>query len=324
MFSIIIPVYNKSAYIEKCLQSVFDQTFHDFEVIIVNDGSTDDGAVKAEKFKVKDSRFKVVNQANEGVSVARNNGVKEAKYDFIAFLDADDWWEPDFLSEMKRLIEDFPEAGIYGSGYYLIKNGHKRVAPIGIDSAFKKGIINYFSVYAKTLCMPLTSISAVMRKEIFSSMEGFKPELKLGEDFDLWLRIALKYPVAFLNKPLADYNQDVELNNRAVGKLHDPENHILFNLGFLKEEEKANPDLKHLLDNLRVYSLLPYYLSDDYQPFALDELKKIDWKGQPGHQRLLYHTPVFLLKFRQQFLLTGSQIKQRILNSSLIIKVRTN
>jgi glycosyltransferase involved in cell wall biosynthesis len=323
MFSVIIPVYNQSTYIEKCLQSVFDQTFQEFEVIVVNDGSTDDGSEKIEKFRLQDSRFKVVNQANEGVSVARNNGVKAAKYDYIAFLDADDWWEKDFLGEMKCLIEDFPEAGIYGSGYYLIKNGHRRVAPIGIDNDFKKGIINYFSVYAKNLCMPLTSISVVMRKEVFFSEGGFKPILKLGEDFDLWLRIALKHTVAFLNKPLADYNQDVELNNRAVGKLHDPENHILFNLEFLKEEEKAKPELKHLLDNLRVYGLLPYYLSDEYRLSALSELKKVDWSSQPGQQRLLYHTPVFLLKFRQQFLLTGSQIKQRILKSSLFIKGRT-
>jgi glycosyltransferase involved in cell wall biosynthesis len=315
MFSVVIPLFNKSTYIEKCLQSVLNQTCQDFEVIVVNDGSTDDSVEKVEKFNVQSSKFKVISQSNTGVSAARNNGVNAAKFDYIAFLDPDDWWEPTFLEEMKSLIESFPEAGIYGSGYSLVKNKRKRIAPIGIDRTFDKGIINYCRVYSKTLCMPLTSISVVIPKTIFESENGFKPALKLGEDFDLWIRVSLKYPVAFLNKPLADYNQDADLSGRAVGNLHNPENHVLWNLEYLANEELSDPDLKQLLDNLRVYGLLPYFLTREYRSLAKQELDKVDWKNQPVTARMRYTKPRFLLKIESRFYYAGSRIKQSLLRN---------
>ena len=120
-----------------------------------------------------------------GVSTARNNGVKVAKYELIAFLDADDWWEPTYLAEMKNLLEAYPAAGIFGSGYYLVKNGVSRVATVGVDHSFTMGLINYFQVYSRNLCMPLWTCSTVIRKSVFDAEKGFKPGLKLGEDFDL-------------------------------------------------------------------------------------------------------------------------------------------
>jgi glycosyltransferase involved in cell wall biosynthesis len=308
VISIVIPLYNKSAYIEKCLQSVLDQTVQDFEVIGVNDGSTDNGAEKVEKYKVQSSKFKVISQENSGVSTARNNGVKVAKYDYIAFLDADDWWEPAFLEEMKNLIESYPEAGVYGSSYYLVKNNRKRIAPVGVEKPFNEGIINYCRVYSKTLCMPLTSVSVIIRRTIFELENGFKPVLKLGEDFDLWIRVALKYPVAFLNKPLANYNQDVELKTRSVGNLHHPENHILWNLDYLSEYELSDPGLKQLLDNLRVYGLFPYFLNRKYRLLARQELDKVDWKNR-------YKTPICFLKAERLFMRLGSKIKQWLISS---------
>ena len=317
MFSVIITLYNKTLYIEKCLRSVLDQTCQDFEVIVVNDGSTDDGAEKAEKFKVQSSKFKVISQLNTGVSTARNNGVKAAKFDYIAFLDADDWWEPTFLEEMKGMIEEYPQAGIYGSSYYLIKNSRKRIAPIGVEPSFHKGIINYCRVYAKTLCMPLWTCAVIVPIKALKSENGFKPILKLGEDFDLWIRIVLKYPVVFLNKPLANYNQDVDLAYRAVGNLHNPENHVLWNLEYLANEELSDPDLKQLLDNLRVYGLFPYFLTGEYRRLAKQELDKVDWKNQPVTARRRYSRPVFLLKIESRFFWFGSKIKQFLLRNLL-------
>ena len=109
MFSVIIPLYNKAAYIEKAINSVLAQNFKEFELIIVNDGSTDDSFSKltviCNRLSVENpeifNKIKIVQQENQGVSTARNNGVKIAKYDYIAFLDADDWWESTFLEEMK-------------------------------------------------------------------------------------------------------------------------------------------------------------------------------------------------------------------------------
>ena len=109
MFSVIIPLYNKALYVEKAVRSVWSQTYRDFELIIVDDGSTDGSLSVVESLCSELSqtdlkaKFNIVSQKNSGVSTARNNGVKSARYPYICFLDADDWWEPTFLAEMSRV-----------------------------------------------------------------------------------------------------------------------------------------------------------------------------------------------------------------------------
>lgn len=296
MFSVIIPLYNKAPYIAKAIESVLGQTYRDFEVIVIDDGSTDQSLEVAKTFENKS--ITIISQPNSGVSTARNNGVKIAKHPYICFLDADDWWHPTFLEEMKRLITDFPDAGIYGSGYYIVKNGQERIAPIGVPQGFEQGIIDYCEVYAKTLCMPLTSISVVIPKHIFDEEKGFKSQLKFGEDFDLWIRIALKHKVILVNKPLAYYNQDVDLNNRgvAVHKIYSPVNHFIFNLDYLYDSEKNNHRLKILLDKLRVYILLKYRMQRAFPKEYSAEIKKVDFSVQPLGVRLQYYLPVWFLK----------------------------
>lgn len=296
MFSVIIPLYNKAPYVAKAIESVLGQTYRDFEVIVIDDGSTDQSLEVAKTFENKS--ITIVSQPNSGVSTARNNGVKLAKHPYICFLDADDWWHPTFLEEMKRLITDFPDAGIYGSGYYIVKNGQERIAPIGVPQGFERGIIDYCEVYAKTLCMPLTSISVVIPKHIFDEEKGFKSQLKFGEDFDLWIRIALKHKVILVNKPLAYYNQDVDVNNRgvAVHKIYSPVNHFIFNLDYLYDSEKNNHRLKILLDKLRVYILLKYRMQRALPKEYSAEIKKVDFSVQPLGVRLQYYLPVWFLK----------------------------
>lgn len=296
MFSVIIPLYNKAPYVAKAIESVLGQTYRDFEVIVIDDGSTDQSLEVAKTFENKS--ITIISQPNSGVSTARNNGVNLAKYPYICFLDADDWWHPTFLEEMKRLITDFPDAGIYGSGYYIVKNGQERIAPIGVPQGFERGIIDYCEVYAKTLCMPLTSISVVIPKHIFDEEKGFKSQLKFGEDFDLWIRIALKHKVILVNKPLAYYNQDVDVNNRgvAVHKTYSPVNHFIFNLDYLYDNEKNNHRLKILLDKLRVYILLKYRMQRAFPKEYNAEIKKVDFSVQPLGVRLQYYLPVWFLK----------------------------
>ena len=125
-FSIIIPLYNKAPYIERAINSVLNQSLQNFEIIVVNDGSSDGG----EKIvtKIVDERLKLVSQKNAGVSAARNTGAKEAQYEYLAFLDGDDTWEPNFLSEIVKLIGNFPDAGIYGTSNSFIYPNGKKVA----------------------------------------------------------------------------------------------------------------------------------------------------------------------------------------------------
>jgi len=261
-------------------------------------------------FGAFNKKITIIEQQNQGVSVARNNGAKIAKYDYITFLDADDWWEPAFLEHMKGLIEEFPQAGIYGSSYFKVKNGKNIQANIGVESGFKSGLINYCQVYAKTLYMPLTSISTIIKRTIFESEDGFKPMLKLGEDFDLWLRVCMKYPVAFLNIPLAYYNQDVELKNRAIGpKLYEPGQHMLFTD---YSEFISDPDFRNLFEKLAVYSLLPYYLDNKNKKQVDLILKGIDWKNHSYGDRLYYLIlPKTVVKLWTKFLKLGSMAKQK-------------
>ena len=315
MFSVIMPLYNKAPYVEKAVGSVLAQTFKDFELIVVDDGSTDNSleivqSVALDEVEVfKTSKIQIIEQKNAGVSTARNNGVKLAKYDYITFLDADDCWDEHFLEEMKCLIEKFPEAAMYGCSYYLLKNGQNKIAPIALPENFEAGYIDYIKVYSERLCMPITSITAVLRKTAFDETGGFKPQLRLGEDFDVWLRIALKHKVAFVNKPLAYYNQDVDLQNRGVQRLRNPQENMLWHLQDFENQADKTPYLKQLLDNLRVYSLFPYFLDKNYRETAKTELAKIDWTKQPKAAKRRYEMPVWLLKLRWQIQTTGSKCK---------------
>ena len=311
MFSIIIPLYNKAAYIEKALQSVLSQTFKEFELIVVDDGSTDNSLEIVQKFK--NSKVQIIEQANSGVSTARNNGVRLAKYDYIAFLDADDWWAPDFLLEMKDLITDFPEAVLFSSSYFKVKNGKNIPAKIGVSAGFERGYFDYCKTYSASLYMPVWTGAAILKKSVYEEMNGFKPTLKLGEDFDLWLRVALKYKVALLNKPLAYYNQDVDLQTRAVGKLRNPQEHMLWHLEDFESQSDKTPYLKQMLDNLRVYGLFPYYLDKNYREKASTELAKVDWAKQPKSAKLQYDLPVWYLKMNLQIRNIGSYFKTLLL-----------
>ena len=310
-FSVIIPLYNKGPYISKTLASVIEQTFRDFDVVVVDDGSTDNSFEVAQSvLKNADVKHQLIRQENAGVSMARNNGVLATTGDYICFLDADDWWAPSFLERMDWLIDEYPDAGIYGTNYFCVKNDRQRICVTTAET----GYINYCRSYAEKLQMPLTSISVAIPREVFQRTGGFKPHLKLGEDFDLWIRIALSHKVAFLDEPLAYYFQDSNPVWRGTGHLTDPKAHMLWNLDYLSEEEKKNPDYKQLIDNLRTYSLLPYYLANQYHQAAKLELAKVDWRKQPRKTVFLYRCPVWLLRLRRRFRKTGSIIKQRIIS----------
>lgn len=332
-FSVIIPLYNKASYVRKALELVLAQTYTDFELIVVDDGSTDDSAEIAEQFiderlKVKDSNnsiaetnaynlspinYKLIRQANAGVAAARNNGVAQANGDYLAFLDADDWWEPTYLKRMAQLIEDYPDAGLYASNYVYYKPGKTHVA-LNIPT----GYINYPKAYYEGGAMPVTSITAIIPHEVFDEMGGFPEGIKLGEDFLLWAKIALQYKVAFLNEALAWYNNDVPVNLRATRNLHHPNNHMLFRMDDIASSlsplaSSLKSDWQSLIDKLRVNGLLEYWMSDEYHDLAVLELAKVDWSKQPRSVKQMYKTPIWMLKLKRQVMKWGSAVKQLII-----------
>lgn len=312
-FSVIVPLFNKAPYVKKALDSVIGQSFRDFELIVINDGSSDDSFDIAketlETSKLAD--YQLIHQNNAGVSIARNNGVAASHGDYLCFLDADDWWASSFLERMDWLIREYPEAGIYGTNYFYVKNGRQSISVTTADT----GYINYFKAYAERLQMPLWTGAVCIPRSVFFEMGEFEPGLKLGEDFCLWIKVVLRYKVAFLNEPLSFYFQDSDATWRLVGRLHAPETHMLWNLQHLESEEEHNSDYKLLIDKLRTYSLLPYYISRQYRNAARHELAKVDWGKQSKKTVFLYKMPVFFLKCRQVFYRLGSFLKQAIIKN---------
>lgn len=151
MISVVIPLYNKAHTIVNTLNTVFAQTYQDFEVVIVNDGSTDN-SVEVVQQHFNDKRIRIIHQKNAGVSVARNRGVDESKGDYIAFLDGDDEWHPDYLSIINDTISKYPQAGMICTGGLI---GNKKKSKQGwlqdCQEIFRKNLSNKF--LRKSVCI---------------------------------------------------------------------------------------------------------------------------------------------------------------------------
>ena len=157
-------------------------------------------------------------------------------------------------------------------------------------------------------------------------MGGFPVGIKLGEDFLLWAKTALHYKVAFCEKPLAYYNNDVPASLRATRNLHKPEHHMLFNLKPIEaeieckvESVKCKEEWKALLDKLRVSGLMEYWLDDRYHAVAAEELHKVDWSKQPRSARVQYEKPIWWLKVKRWIMRAGSYCKQKLIKLYLFV-----
>lgn len=283
-FSIVIPLYNKAPYVTKAIESVLEQTFDDYELVIMDDGSKDNSFEIARMAIQSHGNCHLYRQKNAGVSMARNNAVAISRGEYLCFLDADDWWESTFLEEMDQLINEFPDAGIYGSNYNIVnETRHKtRVASVGVDEGFVKGYIDYCQVYAKTLYMPLWTGAVCIPRHVFDAVGGFNPQLKMSEDFDLWIRIVLHHKAAFLNRPLSNYNQDVYAAPRALGSLPQPQNQFAFCADYLKEDMEKDAALKYVVEYVQISCLRDYYLSKAYHAEAKKVLDGIDLEPHKG------------------------------------------
>ena len=200
-------MYNKEEYIEKTLRSVLSQTMETFEVIIVNDGSTDDSIKKVEQFQ--DSRIQLIHIVKSGVSKARNTAIKNAKYSWIAFLDADDWWAPTFLEEILTTIKQFPNYKVFATGRSLVyKNRKQRYKHSYLPVDGTLGTVNYYEIIGHYLLPPINSSCAVIDKKLLEESGMFNENQKFHEDHDLWMRICNKELIAYNNKNLTFYRKE--------------------------------------------------------------------------------------------------------------------
>jgi glycosyltransferase involved in cell wall biosynthesis len=209
-FSVVIPLYNKEKSVKLALGSVLSQTHDAFEIIVVDDGSTDSSpSIVA---AMRDARLRLVHQPNSGAAAARNAGARIARSDFIAFIDADDYWKPDFLETINRLVDIHPGAGFYATAYQREeKNGRLvtlKLAPC--IAAMQPGRMqNYF--HAATFGEePFIPSSTCILRNAFESLGGFKAGVKIGEDLDIFARVALRYDIIYTPEPKALYRRTAE------------------------------------------------------------------------------------------------------------------
>lgn len=206
MISVVIPLYNKATSISSTLECVLNQTFTDWEVVVVDDGSTDDSANIVRS--MGDSRIRLIRQPNAGVSAARDRGAIEAEGEFIAFLDADDEWDKNYLSTQYELTQKYPDCDVFAMNYeFQDINGIKTSTIINkLPFNDADGVLsNYFEV-ASCSHPPLWTSAVMVRKSAFQNIEGFPVGIKSGEDLLTWARLACRYKIAYCKTPLAVFN----------------------------------------------------------------------------------------------------------------------
>lgn len=213
MFTAVIPLFNKAATIQRAIASVLGQTSPPAEILVVNDGSTDGGdEIVREHGR---ARVRVLDQPNRGVSAARNAGLRAATQPFVASLDADDRWRPEFLARIGDLINAYPGGVLYGAGFFTVEgDAIKRYHGVGRSAADVRpaGVVDFFVERLRDFV--LHTSTTVVRREAALSIGGFPEGVAFAEDHLFWAKLALAGPVVLTPEPLAEY--DVAVPGQAV------------------------------------------------------------------------------------------------------------
>lgn len=285
----MIPLYNKESQINNTLESVLNQTFTDFDVILINDGSTDKSVEVVEGFE--DNRIKLFHQENKGAAEARNQGVLKSDSSYIALLDADDMWLPNHLEEMHKSILLFPEASFYCNAYQLIlRPNFIQKATYNLENTDSIQIVkDYFQA---SLIHPIAHSSTVaFKKEDFWDIGGFRKHIISGQDIDLWIRFGLYKTIVFNPTYTSIYDRTVA---NSLTKKHLRRVKYEFLNSYNQEVESAPKGFKKFLDLNRYAIAIQCKYYNDKEVFSLlkEEIspQSLNWK-----QRLLLNTPSFLV-----------------------------
>lgn len=293
-FSVIIPLYNKENYVENALKSILNQTFTDFEVIIVNDCSTDKGVSKIEPYLDEKVRL-IHHEKNKGLSATRNTGILNAKADYVTYLDADDLWKSDFLFKIKDLIETFDEAKIYATNYEEIY-GSKTVIPENGTKFLtnnSKQIINFFKHNLQQGVYNHGSVC--FHKSVFEKVGLYDESLSFSEDIDFNIRANLQFKLAYYNLIGMQYTMQSE-NQITTSKISD----------------KTLPDYSKYDDLAKNNSALKKYL--DFERYVL--AKHLRFEGNIGKSKeIIKEIDLNNLNWKQQFLLFFPTIIVKIVSN---------
>ena len=293
-FSVVIPLYNKEHYIEATIRSVLNQTCTDYEVLVVDDGSGDNSLELARKYE--SDRVRVIAQENQGVSVARNTGIRNANGEYIAFLDADDEWRPEYLATIDLLTDAYPESAIFVTAY-AVNMGNGKVNYSARLEPEMGCLPSYWLTLAKGYDFVWTSATTIRRDTLLEA-GCFKPGEKIGQDLDMWARVARINPkVAYSNRVCVNYNRAAEQNARTRVR-------VAWAGAFLKdlEEELVNPDrtpeelasIQHKYDKKMTVFIFTAILAGQKER-AGKALK--EWKGEKTSTNRLLRTGLRIAKW---------------------------
>jgi glycosyltransferase involved in cell wall biosynthesis len=188
--TVIIPTFNRVNLLKETVGSVRNQTFRDFEIIVVNDGSTDGTA----EWLRNQTDLRVIEQSNLGIATARNNGAAAARGAWLAFLDHDDIWAPDKLLSQAEFVQDNPEVGLVATRHVRLGKPYREPK----RPQWLKGDL-FLKEYSQSF---IHTSSVMIRRDVFEQIDGFPTKYRFADEFDVWLRIAAAYPIAYFERPL--------------------------------------------------------------------------------------------------------------------------
>lgn len=305
-FSVIIPLYNKENYIPDTLNSVLAQTFTDFEIILVNDASTDNSLAVAQT--VKDDRIRFIeHSANKGLSASRNTGIKNASSDYVAFLDADDLWKPRFLENIFKLINSYPQASLFATKYEEIYPGNIILEPyynLSLENDttgiidFYKSNLNKSIYYPSCLCA---------KKEIFETIGYYDEKITFGEDIDFNIRAHFHFIMAYSNLALVSYTMDSQNQITQSGL----KNKTITDFDKYEVLATNRSDIKRYLDFQRYIIAKTYRLDGDITNYKRIKLG-ISMSSLNYKQRVLLNAPLFIIKLITRF-------KKKLLQKGVVV-----
>ncbi len=281
-FTVVIPLYNKKQEIARTLRGVSEQTYSPLEVIVVDDGSTDGSAQVVEELNLPGVRL--IRQPNGGVSVARNRGIAEARGNYIALLDADDFWKPEYLERVAVLIERYPDCGLYCMGFEV----HRLEGIFPNETLMREGVVdNYFRIAMR---INLTQTSSVtIPRSVFERLGGFPEGMKLGEDQYMWTKIARSCPVCYSPQRFSEFN--LMAQNRSEQKYTMEET----SHSFWEFYDPATPDCNEYIARCEIGKALVYTVYG-YTDAALEIERKYSYNQHYRlgwwKLRILNHLPV--------------------------------
>lgn len=294
LFSIVIPLYNKQDFILETLKSIKQQSVNDFEIIIVNDGSTDNSLNIATSFLEECSiRKTIINQENKGLSEARNTGIRKSNGKIITLLDADDIWLPDFLQTIRNLYESFPEIDFYGTDYFEYStNGKctstkKNIPETLINTSFVVSDFFSKSIPQNILCQSCIAF----KKSAFKTQFEFKSTLTYSEDIDFYINVFSSNQLAYHYKPLSKIRVNLSNQMTNIGI----KNKTIVDLDDYEGLAVNNKNLKKYLDFNRYIFAYQYKKLNDLKNFKT-QIKNIDWTNLNWKQKAILKSPVSVTK----------------------------